>query len=174
MSPLLRWQTTCVVPAPMWAGPGADAGRSRRRCGPVPAQMWASPGADVDRLTFWTGASARCSHFGPCSSFTRAASPTPLLRDTHASHACRHVGQRARCCMSSRQGTWSLATTCARQGPLPAPVPVRVHRRIERLQFIPLTLDLASTSPAQLRPSPTSPLSHLGRSLSAASHSRTA
>ena len=24
----------------MWAGPGADGGRSRRRCGPVPAQMW--------------------------------------------------------------------------------------------------------------------------------------
>jgi hypothetical protein len=29
------------------AGPGADVGESRRRCGRVPAQMWASPGADV-------------------------------------------------------------------------------------------------------------------------------
>jgi hypothetical protein len=28
------------VPPPMWAGPGADVGRSRRRCGRILGQMW--------------------------------------------------------------------------------------------------------------------------------------
>jgi hypothetical protein len=90
------------VPEQMWAGygfslrsPGADVGRSRRRCGPVPAQMWAGRGADVGQSVvaqMWGSRSRRRCGQSDVSPLVAASLREPRRRFRGKSSAAVRLG----------------------------------------------------------------------------------